>query len=83
MLSHCGLSELHDLALLPIPSETPVIGVYWVRHIMGEPRKLGISALKSVVCLVNLTDGESCLGRGEKENQHHAYLSRLEITLFA
>lgn len=38
-----------------------------------------ISALKSVVCMVNLTDGEPCLGRGGKENQHHAHLSGLEI----
>lgn len=80
MLSHCG----HSMSLFPIASETSsVIGVYWVSHIIRELRKLVISALKSVVCVVNLNDGESYLARGGKENQHHAHLSSLKIILFA
>lgn len=83
VLSHCGHTELCSMSLLPIPAETSsVIGVYWISHIIPEPRKLVTSALKSVVCVVNLTDGEPCLGRGGKENQYHACLSRLEIILF-
>lgn len=36
VLSHCG----HSMSLLPIASETSsVTGVYWVSHIIREPRK--------------------------------------------
>lgn len=78
VLSHCGQSELHSLSLLPMISETSVMGVYWVSQ---SSENLGSWWFLpwSHLC-VWLTLLPTCLGRGGK--QHHVHMSSLEIMLF-
>lgn len=79
VLSHC----VHSMSLLPIASETSsVTGIYWVSHIIREPRKWWFLPW-SQLCVWLTLMMESPVWEEVGRRTNHARLSSLEIILFA